>query len=191
MRVLLVDDNAERQEMVQAALVEAGHEIVAFAAPHDDLRGVVETSGADVIVASLSTPDRDTIEGFRLSGPTPDRPVVMFVDQAGAPLAADAVRAGVAAYIVDGLQPARVAPILAVAVARFEEFRRLQNELARSRSALEDRKLIDRAKGLLMDGRGLSEKDAYGWLRQTAMAQNQRMVDVARSVIALSDLLKK
>ncbi|MEO1092001.1 MAG: ANTAR domain-containing protein [Pseudomonadota bacterium] len=191
MRVLLVDDNAERQAMVRAALVEAGHEIVAFAAPRDDLRAVVETSGADVIVASLSTPDRDTIEGFRLEGQAPDRPVVMFVDQAGAPLAADAVRAGVAAYIVDGLQPARVAPILGVAVARFEEFRRLQNELALSRSALEDRKLIDRAKGLLMDGRGLSEKDAYGWLRQTAMAQSQRMVDVARGVIALGDLLKK
>lgn len=191
MRILLVDDNRERQELVRGALVAAGHEIVAFAGPRDDLRGVVERSGAEVIVASLSSPDRDTIEGFRLKGGAPDRPVVMFVDQDGADLAADAVRAGVAAYIVDGLAPARVAPILQMAVARFEEFRRLQDELARSRAALADRKLIDRAKGLLMDQRGLSEQDAYAWLRKTAMAQNQRIVDIARSVIALGDLLKK
>jgi response regulator NasT len=105
-------------------------------------------------------------------------------------MAVDAIDAGVSAYIVDGLAAKRVKPVLEVAIARFREFQRLKNELKRSRDALAERKIIERAKGLLMDQRGLSEAEAYASLRRTAMSHGQRIADVARSLLAVADLLK-
>ncbi|MEM8950896.1 MAG: ANTAR domain-containing protein [Pseudomonadota bacterium] len=190
MRILVVDDSEERGRAVKEAL--DGTDCVVVGQVHSSaaLRNVLKRQDVDVVIASMSSPDRDTLESFRTSADENPRAVVMFVDEDGADMASEAVRAGVSAYIVDGFASKRVRSVLEVAILRFQEFQRLKGELEKSKAALADRKLIDRAKGILMEQRGLNEADAYALLRKTAMAQNQKIVDVARSVLSVTELLK-
>jgi response regulator NasT len=190
MRILVVDDSEERGRAVKQAL--DGTDCVVVGQVHSSaaLRDVLRREDVDVVIASMSSPDRDTLESFRSSADEYPRAVVMFVDEDGADMASEAVRAGVSAYIVDGFSSKRVRSVLEVAILRFREFQRLRDELEKSKAALADRKLIDRAKGILMEQRGLSEGDAYALLRKTAMAQNQKIVDVARSVLSVTELLR-
>lgn len=190
MRILVVDDSDERGRAVVAAL--DGTDCVVVGQVHSSaaLRDVLKRQDVDVVIASMSSPDRDTLESFRCSADETPRAVVMFVDEDGADMASEAVRAGVSAYIVDGFSSKRVRSVLEVAILRFHEFQRLKGELEKSKAALADRKVIDRAKGILMEQRDLSEVDAYTLLRKTAMAQNQKIVDVARSVLSVTELLK-
>jgi len=189
MRILIVDDSEERGHGVKQAL--DGTDCIVVGQVHSSaaLRDVLKRQDVDVVIASMSSPDRDTLESFRNSADENPRAVVMFVDEDGADMASEAVRAGVSAYIVDGFSSKRVRSVLEVAILRFREFQRLRDELEKSKAALADRKLIDRAKGILMEQRGLNA-DAYALLRKTAMAQNQKMVDVARSVLSVTALLK-
>ena len=113
----------------------------------------------------------------------------MFVDQSDDGLSAAAIEAGVSAYVVDGLQPGRLKPILDAAIARFKMFERMRKELAATKQALEERKVIDRAKGMLMKAKGLSENEAYDILRKTAMGQNKRVADVADALVTAAGLL--
>jgi response regulator NasT len=117
------------------------------------------------------------------------RPVVMFVDQSDKASIEAAIDAGVSAYVVDGMRKERVKPILDMAISRFNAFHRLREELDRTKQALEDRKIIDRAKGILMKSRNISEEDAYALLRKTAMNESRRMADVARSLVTAAKLL--
>lgn len=190
MRILVVDDSEERGRAVKDAL--DGTDCVVVGQVHSSaaLRDVLKRQDVDVVIASMSSPDRDTLESFRSSADENPRAVVMFVDEDGADMASEAVRAGVSAYIVDGFSSKRVRSVLEVAILRFQEFQRLKGELEKSKAALADRKIIDRAKGILMEQRGLNEADAYALLRKTAMAQNQKIVDVARSVLSVTELLK-
>ncbi len=190
MRILVVDDSEERGQAVKEAL--DGTDCIVVGQVHSSaaLRDVLKRQDVDVVIASMSSPDRDTLESFRSSADENPRAVVMFVDEDGADMASEAVRAGVSAYIVDGFSSKRVRSVLEVAILRFQEFQRLKGELEKSKAALADRKLIDRAKGILMEQRGLSEPDAYALLRKTAMAQNQKIVDVARSVLSVTELLR-
>ncbi|MEL6963407.1 MAG: ANTAR domain-containing protein [Pseudomonadota bacterium] len=190
MRILVVDDSEERGQAVKEAL--DGTDCIVVGQVHSSaaLRDVLKRQDVDVVIASMSSPDRDTLESFRSSADENPRAVVMFVDEDGADMASEAVRAGVSAYIVDGFSSKRVRSVLEVAILRFQEFQRLKGELEKSKAALADRKLIDRAKGILMEQRGLSEADAYALLRKTAMAQNQKIVDVARSVLSVTELLR-
>ena len=122
------------------------------------------------------------------SGPM-DRPVAMFVDKSDAGLSAAAIEAGISTYVVDGLQPGRVQPILDAAIARFRMFQRMRTELAETKRALEERKVIDRAKGMLMKARGVNEDEAYALLRKTAMDQGKRVADVAQALVTAAGLL--
>ena len=131
----------------------------------------------------------DTLEELALASGPMDRPVAMFVDRSGAGLTTSAIEAGVSAYVVDGLRADRLKPVLDAAVARFHMFRRMRTELAATRRALEERKVIDRAKGLLMKARGLDEDAAYALLRRTAMEQNRKIVDVAEALVTAAGLL--
>lgn len=189
LRALVIDDDPERAGLVIAGLHEAGHEIAGLAGSRDDLGRFLRRSQADVVITSLPHPTRAMIE--RLAAATADmpRPIVMFVGEAGADLAGPAIRAGVSAYVVDGLAPRRVKAVLEVAVARFEEEQRLRNELQASRTALAERKLIDRAKGMLMRQRGMTEEEAYAMLRKAAMDQNRRVAEIAQSVLAVARML--
>ena len=163
-----------------------------------DIRVVSEISGLarriaehrpDVVLIDLASPSRDTIEELTLATAPLDRPVAMFVDRSDGSLTQAAIEAGVSAYVVDGLRPERIKPVLDAAITRFNMFRRMRDELAETKRALEERKVIDRAKGLLMRAKGLDEDAAYALLRKTAMDQNRRIADVASALVTAAGLL--
>jgi len=149
----------------------------------------ISEQNPDVVLIDIANPSRDTLEELALASGPMDRPVAMFVDRSGAGLTTSAIEAGVSAYVVDGLRADRLKPVLDAAVARFHMFRRMRTELAATRRALEERKVIDRAKGLLMKARGLDEDAAYALLRRTAMEQNRKIVDVAEALVTAAGLL--
>ena len=149
----------------------------------------IEEIQPDVIVIDLENPNRDMLENmFQLSRAV-KRPIAMFVDRSDKASIEAAVEAGVSAYVVDGLKQERVKPILDMAISRFNAFSRMTRELEEARSELENRKLVDRAKGILMATRGLSEADAYALLRKTAMNQNRKISEIAQSLITAAGLL--
>jgi response regulator NasT len=150
---------------------------------------VIETLHPDVIVIDIENPDRDMLEHLFQLTRTIARPIAMFVDRSDTASIEAAVDAGVSAYIVDGLRKERVKPILDMAVSRFNAFSRLQRELAEAKSALEERKVVERAKGILMKMRNLSEEEAFALLRQTAMNENKKMSEIAQSVVTAAALL--
>lgn len=145
----------------------------------------------DVILIDLENPSRDTLEQMFQVSRLARRPIAMFVDKSDRGMAQAAIDAGVSAYVVDGLRKERVKPILDVTISRFHAFDRLKTELMQAKSALEDRKVIDQAKAILMRERSLSEEEAYVLLRRTAMNQNRKIADLARSLVAAAALLER
>lgn len=143
----------------------------------------------DVILIDLEHPGRDTLEQMFQVSRHVHRPVAMFVDKSGPGMAQAAIDAGVSAYVVDGLRKERVKPILDVTISRFHAFDRLQTELTQAKAALEDRKVVDQAKAILMRERSFSEEEAYTLLRRTAMNQNRKIGDLARALVAAAALL--
>jgi response regulator NasT len=143
----------------------------------------------DVVLMDLGSPSRDTLEEMLTVSRALARPIAMFVDQSDEAMIGAAIDAGVSAYVVDGLRKERVKPVLELAVRRFNAFAKIQSELEEARSALSDRKIIDRAKSILMNQRSLSEQDAYALLRTAAMNQGKKIVEVAQALITASDLL--
>lgn len=187
--ILIIDENRLRASVIEAGLRDAGYTNLTVV---HDVAGIarrIEDIAPDVIVISLENPNRDMLESiFQLSRAV-QRPIAMFVDRSDQAAIEAAVEAGVSAYVVDGLKRERVKPILDMAISRFNAFSRMTRELQEARSELENRKLIDRAKGILMATRGLSEADAYALLRKTAMNQNRKISEIAESLITASGLL--
>ena len=144
----------------------------------------------DVILIDLENPSRDVLEQMFQVSRVVKRPVAMFVDQADSASIQASVDAGVSAYIVDGLKKERIKSILDLCISRFNAFSRLQTELEQTKNALEDRKVIDRAKGILMTRKNMSEADAYDLLRRTAMNENKKIAEIAQSVITASEMFK-
>ena len=190
LRILLVDDMPERIATLQDALTSAGCAIAGVAAPGDDLAGVVREAQPDVIIIDVDSPSRDTLESLRAINRDLPRPIVMFVDHSDSNTIEQAMKAGVSAYVIDGLNAQRIKPVIDVAIARFKEFQLLRNELERTKTSLQDRKTIERAKGILMEQRRISEDEAYRALRRLAMEQNRRLVDVTAQLIAFAQVLK-
>jgi two-component system, response regulator / RNA-binding antiterminator len=188
--ILIVDENHFRASMIEDALREAGHRRVTVVRTVNEVARTIADIAPDVVVIDLETPDRDRLEHFFSLSRALRKPVAMFVDRADATEIEAAVEAGVSAYVVDGLRKERIKPILDVAISRFNAFARLNRELEDARGALEDRRIVDQAKGILMKGRGLSEADAYALLRRTAMNQNRKIVDIAQSLITAAGLLE-
>lgn len=187
--ILIIDENRIRASIIESGLREAGHERVAVIHDVNEVARTIQASSPDVIVIDLENPQRDTLEHFFSLSRAIQRPIAMFVDRSDGAMIEKAVEAGVSAYVVDGLKKERVKPILDMAISRFNAFSRLTRELEQARSELEDRKIIDQAKAILMKTRGLSEADAYGLLRSAAMNQNRRMVDIAQSLVTAASLL--
>jgi len=195
MRVLVIDELAEdleeRAETLRDGLARAGHEVVASLSSPLELLRAVERLRPDVIVIDTESPTRDVLEHLVIVSQSSPRPIVMFASDSGGEAIREAVRAGVSAYVVDGLDAERVNSIVEVACARFDELQRLKVELADANLKLSERKLVERAKGLLMQSRGLSEDQAYHALRKLAMSKKQRLGDVAQQVIDTAELLGK
>jgi response regulator NasT len=187
--ILVIDENRIRASIIEAGLRESGHDNVTVV---HDIAGIAQRIAAvnpDVIVIDLGNPNRDMLENmFQLSRAV-KRPIAMFVDSADRASIEAAVEAGVSAYVVNGLKQERVKPILDMAISRFNAFSRLSRELEEARGELESRKLIERAKGILMKSRGLSEEAAYALLRKTAMNQNRKIADIAQSLVTAAGLL--
>ncbi|WEJ13006.1 ANTAR domain-containing response regulator [Sinorhizobium prairiense] len=187
--ILVIDENAIRASIIEEGLREAGHGKVTVIEEVHGVARVIETLRPDVIVIDIENPNRDMMEHLFQLTRTVGRPIAMFVDRSDTASIEAAVEAGVSAYIVDGLKKERVKPILDMAVSRFKAFSRLQRELAEAKSALEERKLVERAKGILMKMRSLSEEEAFALLRQTAMNEKKKISEIAQSVVTAAGLL--
>src|SRR5437016_5250357 len=168
-KIAIVDENPVRSAILEEGLRDAGHHNVALIAERTNLLHRLTTLDPDVILIDLESPSRDVLEQMFQVSRAVRRPVVMFVDRSDAASIQAAVDAGVSAYVVDGLKKERIKHILDMSISRFKAFSRLQDELDETKTALEERKLIDRAKGILMRAKNLPEEDAYALLRKTAM----------------------
>ena len=187
--ILIIDENQIRASVIEAGLRQAGYDDLTIIHDVIGIARKIEDIDPDVIVIDLENPNRDMLENmFQLSRAV-KRPIAMFVDRSDKAAIEAAVEAGVSAYIVDGLKQERVKPILDMAISRFNAFSRMTRELEEARTVLENRKLVDRAKGILMATRGLSEADAYALLRKTAMNQNRKISEIAQSLITAAGLL--
>jgi response regulator NasT len=187
--ILVIDENTIRASIIEEGLREAGHTRVTVIHEVQGVARIIDTLRPDVIIIDIENPNRDMMEHLFQLTRTVGRPIAMFVDRSDTASIEAAVDAGVSAYIVDGLKKERVKPILDMAVSRFNAFSRLQRELADAKSALEERKVVERAKGILMKMRGLSEEEAFALLRQTAMNEKKKMSDIAQSVVTAAGLL--
>lgn len=187
--ILVIDENRIRASVIEAGLRDAGHDRVTLV---HDVAGIARRIAEiepDVIVIDLENPNRDMLENMFQLSRTVKRPIAMFVDRSDRASIEAAVEAGVSAYIVDGLRQERVKPILDMAVSRFNAFSRMARELEEVRGELQGRKLVDKAKRILMQSRGLSEEAAYALLRKTAMNQNRKISEIADSLITAAGLL--
>jgi response regulator NasT len=189
LKILIVGKNPVRAAILEDGLREAGHVHVARIDETSHLLARIHAFDPDVILIDLENPSRDVLAQMFQVSRAVKRPVAMFVDQSDTGSIDAAVDAGVSAYIVGGLRKERIKNILDLCISRFNAFARLQDELERARNALDERKAIDRAKGILMKARDLTEQDAYALLRRTAMNENKKIADVAQSVITAAELL--
>jgi len=179
-----------RASVLEEGLREAGHsDVIVVRDMHNLLRRIVDED-PDVIFIDLENPNRDVLEQMFQVSRSVHRPVAMFVDQSDASMIEAAVQAGVGAYVVDELRKERVKPILNMCISRFNAFSRLRDELDQTRKALDERKIIERAKGVLMKERSIDEEQAYTMLRKAAMDSNLKIVDVAQSVLTAVQLLR-
>lgn len=189
LRVMVVDESTECAELLRQGLQAAGHIVVATLGGTINILAQVERHKPDVIVISMDSPDRDSLEHICVVSQNQPKPIVLFTQAQDSNTIEAAVRAGVTAYVVDGLESSRVHSILNVAVARFNQYQALQLELAQSKAEIGERKQIERAKGLLMKQRRWDEETAFRALRKMAMDRNIRLADAAEQVIAVTKLL--
>ncbi|MGG7565422.1 ANTAR domain-containing response regulator [Rhodovulum sp. DZ06] len=190
LKIVVVEKDPDRARMIVDGLVEAGDYEVLVIGDDSGLSRRLQREDPDLVLIDLEAPSRDILEELALASGPMERPVAMFVDRTDEGAAAAAIEAGVSAYVVDGLRQERIKPVLDAAIARFHMVSRMRAELAATKAALAERKVIDRAKGLLMKAKGLSEEEAYARLRKTAMDQGRKVVEVADSLVTAAELLK-
>jgi two-component system, response regulator / RNA-binding antiterminator len=190
LKIVIVDESPVRAAILEEGLREAGHVQVVRIAETANLLARIYAIDPDVILIDLENPSRDILEQMFQVSRIVRRPVAMFVDQADSASIRASVDAGVSAYIVDGLKKERIKNILDTCIMRFNAFSKLQGELDQAKSALADRKVIDRAKGVLMKAKNLTEDEAYALLRSTAMRENKKIAEIAQSVVTAAEMLK-
>ena len=189
MRIAIVDESASRAAVIGeglAALDDCDLFVVT------ERRGLVAQIAAidpDIVLMDLGNPSRDVLEEYFAVSRALARPIAMFVDQSDDEALGAAIDAGVSSYVVDGLAPHRIRPILDLAVRRFNAFSRLQADLAEAKGKLAERDAVDRAKRILMDSRGITEPQAYAELRKTAMNQGKRLAEIAEAVVTAHKLI--
>ena len=189
LRIVVVEPDRDRALMIVDALREAGPCDVTVLGETAGLARRIAEAAPDLVLVDLASPSRDVIEDLALASGPLERPVALFADESADGLAEAAIEAGMSAYVVAGLTRGRIKPVLDAAIARFRVVQRMRAELEATRRALEERKVIDRAKGLLMKARGVSEDEAYALMRRTAMGQSKRIAEVAQAIVTAADLL--
>jgi len=191
LKILVIDENPIRRAIIESGLKEAGFTSVTVLSNTTRLIDLIYSLDPEVILIDLENPSRDVLEQMFQVSRVVRRPIAMFVDRSDKSEIEAAIDAGVSAYIVDGLKKERVKPILDMTISRFNAFHRLRAELEEVKSALKERKAIEKAKGILMKSRGLDEEAAYDLLRKTAMSQGKRIGDIALGLINAVNLLKE
>ncbi|MCX8146443.1 MAG: ANTAR domain-containing protein [Azovibrio sp.] len=187
--ILVIDESQRRAVDICTGLIQAGHQVAAVLPSAVDLIARIEEIKPDIILIETESPSRDTLEHIAVMNRAMPRPVVMFAQDGDSGTIRAAVKAGVAAYVVDGFDIARLKPIVEVAIARFEEHQALKRELAEASRKLSERKLIEKAKGILMKTRGLDEEAAYATLRRLAMEKSRPIAEIAANVVEMAKLL--
>ncbi len=190
LKILVIDENPIRRAILDAGLKDAGFTDITLMGDTNGLLERIYAVDPDVIIIDLQNPSRDVLEQMFQVSRIVRRPIAMFVDQSDRATIEKAIDAGVSAYIVDGLKRERVRAILDMTISRFGAFERLRAELEETKSALKERKVIEKAKGILMKSRGLDEEAAYALLRRTAMSKGKRIGDIADSLLSAIDLLE-
>lgn len=189
MRILLVCDSSLEKDSLEQFLLDQGHTMVANIRSSDNVPVIAEASKPGAIIVYVKRQTRQLFRQLEELGDLHPCPIVVFTEKSSADFARDSVKAGISAYIVDGFSPDRLKTIIEIAVVRFEERKGLKDELTRTREALSDRKTIEKAKGILIVEKGLTEEEAYQTLRQTALRQNMKMVQIARNIITVAEVL--
>ena len=189
--IVVVEPDPDRAQPIVDGLRETGDHDIRIIAEQSGLARQVAELRPEIVLIDIANPSRDVLEELALAAGPEQRPVAMFVDRSDEQLTRSAIEAGVSAYVMDGLRPDRIKPILDAAIARFHILQRLRTELVATRAALEERKIIDRAKAVLMKARGIDEEAAYGLLRKTAMDQGKRVADIAQQLVMAAGLLGK
>lgn len=187
--IVVVEEDRDRAIGIIDALKETGDCDVFVIGDHSGLARKIASHAPDIVLIDIDNPTRDMMEELTIASGPLERPVAMFVSGSAGGLAQAAIEAGVSAYVVDGLAPERIKPVIDTAIARFRMVRQMRQELAETRRALEERKIIDRAKGLLMKAKGIDEDAAYALLRKTAMDQGRKVADVAEALVTAARLL--
>lgn len=188
LRVLLVDNEPGRAAILEQALLDAGCQVDKRTDLQHPLAQMVADTQPDMVIIDIDTPDRDVLEQMAMVSRANPRPIVMATEGDDADFVEAAIRSGVSAYVANGINPERIRSTMAVAIARFREFQALRQELDDARTELADRKLVEQAKGLIMQHRGVSEKEAYQAMRKMAMDRSMPMVNIARNIISIFEI---
>jgi response regulator NasT len=189
--IAIVDANPARAAILADGLRHAGCDRLIHIDTIHDLLSRVEAINPDVILIDLERPTRDTLDAIFELTRAVKRPIAVFVEDSDTKTVQDSIDAGVSAYIVGEIKQERVRHVLDVCVSRFDHVSRLRLELERAKTALEERKIIDRAKGMLMAAKNLTEDQAYALMRTTAMNENKKLANIAQSIVTACDLLKQ
>lgn len=189
MRIAIIDESAARASIIEEGLGELDDCEIHTVTGRDGLLARIAEISPDIVFMDLGNPSRDVLEEYFSVSRALDRPIAMFVDESDDDSIAASIDAGVSAYVVDGLAANRIRPLLETTLRRFNAFSRLQTDLAEAKGKLAARDTIDKAKRILMDGKGLTEPDAYAELRAKAMSSNRRIVTIAEAVVTAHELL--
>ncbi|MEO0513674.1 MAG: ANTAR domain-containing protein [Planctomycetota bacterium] len=189
LRIMIADDDSTRAQTLGAVLSESGYQVVAVATGDTQLLTLVAESQPDLVLINTGSPSRDTLEQLTTIHDKQPRPVVMFASDENRDTIRAAVRAGVSAYVTQGVENARVASVIETAIAQFNQHQSVVDELKRTKQTLVERKTLDRAKGILMKRRACSEDEAFALLRQAAMNHKKRLGQVAEEIVQAAALL--
>ena len=183
LKILLIDTDAERAEALEKKLNAAGFDAVSRVGGGQDLIAAVERTAPDLIIIDMALPDRDTLEDVRLLSANAPRPIVMFADKDDPDFVDEAIASGVCSYNLSGISTQEVKPIMASAIALFRRYRHVETELAAAKAQLEERRLLERAKAILMRNRNMTEPEAYRWLQRKAMNENRKLAHVVAELV--------
>lgn len=189
LRVMIVDNELERTHPLKQSLLENGYEVIAHIKDTINLDDACRKLQPDVVIINTDSPSRDTLEHICVMTASDPRPIMMFTHDGDKEQIKLATQAGVCAYVVGSIPNERLQPVIDAAIARFDEFRHLRTALKEANEKLSDRKVVERAKGLLMKQRNMNEDDAYNMLRSMAMQKNMRIGQLAKQIIETAELL--